>query len=196
MLPVSASASTPPQVALALQNFWKEKLSEVAKEKLECEVAVEPEEESEGFSLRHNCSGSRWCACEKCLRAFALTLRKRAVISLEERDMADDIIVYSVNGNAYRIESLTRSSTFLDFYQEARKALGLKLRATSTSLALLFHSAAPNCNICPDGGGARFRPDEVLAPKREPCRSLLKGCRFQAVITSTNLPDWELPEVD
>ena len=41
--------------------------------------------------------------------------------------MADDIIVYSVNGNAYRIESLTRSSTFLDFYQEARKALGLQL---------------------------------------------------------------------
>ena len=89
MLPVSASASTPPLVALALQNYLKEKLeSEVAKEKLECEVAVEPEEESEGFSLRHNCSGSRWCACEKCLRAFALTLRKRAVVSLAEKAMA------------------------------------------------------------------------------------------------------------
>ena len=174
-LPVSGSASMPPRVASALQNFWREKR---ASEELASEVAVEPveessEEESEGFYLRHNCFGfSNKCACERCLRAIALILRKRA----------EAIIVYSMSGKEHRIETLTSNSTFFDFYQQAWTVLGLPLKATSTSVALVFLSARPNCNIRPDGG-AQFSPDEILEPSRVKCKHLLLGCCFQAVIT-------------
>ena len=125
------------------------------------------EDVSERLYLKRNCSGSRHsCVCEKCLRAFALTLRKRAVISLAEKALEDEIIVYSMSGEEYRIETLTGTSTFLDFYQQVRIVLGLPLRATSISLALVFLWAAPNRNIRP-GGGAQFSPNEILEP--HPC---------------------------
>ena len=155
---------------------------------------MEPPEEDESLSLRHYCSGDRYrCRCVRCLRAFALTLRKRAVISLAEKALEDEIIVYSMSGEEYRIETLTGTSTFLDFYQQVRIVLGLPLRATSISLALVFQSAAPNRNIRP-GGGAQFSPNEILEPLRVECRSLLKGCCFQALVSRP--PQVVVEEVD
>ena len=108
--------------------------------------------------------------------------------------MADAIIVYSMSGKEHRIETLTSRSTFLDFYEQVRTVLGLELRATSISLALVFLWAAPNCNIRP-GGGAQFSPNEILEPRRDECKRLLLGCCFQAVTTG-GPPQAVMEEVD
>ena len=174
--PPSPRPAEPPQSALP--NFESEESVAPVEESSE----EESEGPIEGFYLRHNylnrfrCNFNGFnnqCACEGCLRAFALILRKRA----------EAIIVYSMSGKEHRIETLTSNSTFFDFYQQARTVLGLALEATSTSVALLvFLSARPNCNIRPDGG-AQFSPGEILEPSRVKCKHLLVGCCFQAVIT-------------
>ena len=58
--------------------------------------------------------------------------------------------------------------------------LGLPLRGTSTSVALVFQSAAPNRNIR-HGGGWEFRPNEIVPPSRDLSAKHLRGCRFQVV---------------
>ena len=82
-------------------------------------------------------------------------------------------------GEEHHIETLTGTSTFFDFYMEVRKVLGLPLWAT-TSVALVFQSAAPNRNIR-HGGGWEFRPNEIVPPSRVLSAKHLRGCRFQAV---------------
>ena len=125
--PPSPRPAEPPQcwqVASALQNLESEEPVEDSSEE-------ESEGPTEGFYLRHNCYFNGFnsaCRCERCLRAFALILRKRA----------EAIIVYSMSGEEHRIKTLTGTSTFLDFYVEAWTVLGLPLKATSTSMALVF----------------------------------------------------------
>jgi len=126
---------------------------------------------------------------EEEFRRFAASLEFRVVLDPEERGARrrarEEVTVVTLGGTKVPIRTLVQTSTYLDLYGEARKALGLPLRGTSTSLALVVDSMT--------GGQRRdLRLRQILEPKRTFCLPEVRGCRLLAVLTGPGSPQGRL----
>ena len=115
------------------------------------------------------------------MRSFAASLGMRRVKSTEETRIqqirCNQIILQKLNGDQLLVAKLEADSTYADLYLIARGLLGLPLRGSSISLALVFNKCFREyCD---------FKPGEIVMPtygSKRYCQQAVRGCVFDVVM--------------
>ena len=121
------------------------------------------------------------------MRSFAASLGMRRVKSTEETRIqqirCNQIILQKLNGDQLLVpqgedaKGLVAQSTYADLYAIARGLLGLQLRGSSMSLALVFNRCFRE--------GCRFQRGEIVMPPHGSyccCLQAVRGCVFDVVM--------------
>ena len=87
---------------------------------------------------------------------------------------AATVRVQTLAGHVYTLHGLSKTSTYLDLYQAARLTLGIPVRASSISLALVFHSTVRH--------DRPFVRSAIVPALRTSCWWRVHGCLFDAVM--------------
>ena len=111
------------------------------------------------------------------MRQDARRLAGRSVRSMESRAIdapKRQILIRLPSGREIPISGLVATSTYYDFHMEVRRVLGIPLRATSTSIAIIFNSSC-----CPECG---FQEKQIIPCGDVLCKRALRGCVFDVIL--------------